>query len=208
VGGVIGRKFQLITVLIHDSLLMSQTKSVVVVGQGNVALDCARLLAKPISDLQTSDLTDAALQKLASSTVKDIHVAGRRGHIQAAFTIKELRELTKIPGVHLKIFDSELQAGMTPSSEEELRTKRPLKRITDLITTTAAASPPATNEVDKTINIRFFLSPVECIEGVVDGQRTGAVSSVVFEKCRLEGPPHAQRAISTGTSLIFSLRHL
>ena len=181
---------------------ISQTKRVVVIGQGNVALDCARLLAKPLQSLQSTDLTAASLEQLATSTVTDIHVMGRRGHVQAAFTIKELRELTKIPRVHVNILESELQEGNTASSTEEIRAKRPLKRLTDLITTTASSSsvPSSSSEIDKTVHIRFLLSPVSLTEGRDDQQKgTGAINSVVFEKCRLEGAPHAQRAVSTGT---------
>jgi len=183
---------------VSDAIDLSKTKSVVVIGQGNVALDCARLLAKPLEELQSTDLTAASLEQLGSSTVTDIHVVGRRGHVQAACTIKEFRELTRIPHVHVSILESELEAGRTASSEEEVRTKRPLKRITDLIATTAATPPPSDDAVDKTVHFRFFLSPIECRERVVDGVTTGEVGSVLFEKCALEGPPHAQKAISTG----------
>lgn len=180
----------------------------VVIGQGNVALDCGRLLAKPLSSLQSTDLTASSLTQLASSTVSDIHIVGRRGHVQAACTIKELRELTKIPRVRVNILESELREGNTASSQEEVKAKRPLKRLTDLISATAAASshPSSSDysEIDKTVHLRFLLSPISFQEGVIEGtdEGNGAIKSVIFEKCRLEGPPHAQQAIPTGTQTL------
>lgn len=182
------------------SFFIFQTKNVVIVGQGNVALDCARLLAKPLCSLQTTDLTASSLRQLASSAVTDIHVAGRRGHVQAAFTIKELRELTKIPNVRVRILQSELEEGSTASSEEEVRTRRPLKRITDLVTTTAATSADCFTDIQKEVHLRFLMSPLEVKEGWDESEQvsTGTVRSVVFAKCRLDGPPHQQKAIPTG----------
>ena len=63
----------------------------VVVGQGNVALDCARVLCKPVSELAETDIAQHTLAQLERSAVKRVSMVGRRGHVQAAFTIKELR---------------------------------------------------------------------------------------------------------------------
>ena len=180
----------------------------VIVGQGNVALDCARLLAKPLASLEGTDLTAASLAQLAASRVTDIHIIGRRGHVQAAFTIKELRELTRLPGVRVEVLPSELAQGSTESSLEEVRTKRPLKRLTDLIAATAAAATSASEEQqqeeeeeeqqqEKIVHIRFLLTPVQVREGP-----GGRVCSVLFEKCRLTGPPHAQTSVPTGAGLM------
>lgn len=65
----------------------------VVIGHGNVALDVARILAKPISDLARSDISDHALQQLVTSRIQNIYLVGRRGPTDAKFTIKELREI-------------------------------------------------------------------------------------------------------------------
>ena len=171
-----------------------------IIGQGNVALDCARILAKPHENLESTDLTAASLEQLAKSAVSDVHIVGRRGHVQAAFTIKEFRELTRIPDVQVKIYKDELDNGLTPSSEEEIRMKRPLKRITDLVTTTAN-NIVKSDSVKKRVHVRFLLSPVEIrdVFGDVSKQRgNGTVQSVLFQKCRLEGPPNGQKAVPTG----------
>ncbi|TDZ22620.1 NADPH:adrenodoxin oxidoreductase [Colletotrichum orbiculare MAFF 240422] len=61
----------------------------VIIGQGNVALDIARILLEDIDVLRRTDITENALAHLAASRVKRVHVVGRRGPMQAAFTIKE-----------------------------------------------------------------------------------------------------------------------
>ena len=55
------------------------TEAVVVVGNGNVAIDCARILAKTVTELQDSDIVNHALEPLARSQVKQVHLLGRRG---------------------------------------------------------------------------------------------------------------------------------
>ncbi|WVQ84453.1 hypothetical protein IAT38_006605 [Cryptococcus sp. DSM 104549] len=74
-------------------------KDVTVVGQGNVALDVARLLLKPVESLAQTDLSDEILHVLSQSTVERVEVVGRRGPGQVAFTTKEFREMVNIPGV-------------------------------------------------------------------------------------------------------------
>lgn len=71
----------------------------VVIGNGNVALDVARLLLGDVETLRRTDIAEHALETLAKSTIKRVHVVGRRGPMQAAFTIKEARELMKLPHV-------------------------------------------------------------------------------------------------------------
>src|SRR5918998_970904 len=66
---------------------------VVVIGNGNVAADVARMLALPRSELETTDTADHAIDALASSSVREIVVLGRRGPAQAAFTNPEVREI-------------------------------------------------------------------------------------------------------------------
>lgn len=72
--------------------------SVVVVGAGNVAIDVARVLAKPVDVLRSTDIPDQVLDVLAASAVTDVHLVARRGPAQAKFTTKELREMGEIDG--------------------------------------------------------------------------------------------------------------
>ncbi len=70
--------------------------SVAVIGNGNVAVDVARILAKTAEEMSSSDLADHAAREIHSSTIKDIYILGRRGPLEAAFTPKELGELNKL----------------------------------------------------------------------------------------------------------------
>ncbi|KAJ8734109.1 hypothetical protein PYW07_014660 [Mythimna separata] len=71
-------------------------KTAAILGQGNVALDVARILLTPIDDLKKTDITEHALSALSESKIKEVYLVGRRGPLQVAFTIKELREQLKL----------------------------------------------------------------------------------------------------------------
>ncbi len=71
-------------------------ETAVIIGQGNVAADVCRILAKPVDELRKTDITEHALDLLATSQVRQIHVIGRRGPAQAKFTNRELKELGEI----------------------------------------------------------------------------------------------------------------
>lgn len=70
--------------------------SVAVIGNGNVAVDVARILAKTADEMAQSDLAAHAADLIHSSSIKDIYVLGRRGPLEAAFTPKELGELNQL----------------------------------------------------------------------------------------------------------------
>ena len=70
--------------------------SVSVIGNGNVAVDVARILAKTAEEMASSDLAQHAADEIHSSSIKDIHILGRRGPLEAAFTPKELGELNAL----------------------------------------------------------------------------------------------------------------
>ncbi len=91
----------------------------VVVGNGNVALDVCRILAKSVDELKRSDICEHALQALAASRVTDIFLVGRRGPAQAKFTTKELRELGTLSIAEPVIDDSELELNAASTCELE-----------------------------------------------------------------------------------------
>ncbi|HEY0914762.1 MAG TPA: FAD-dependent oxidoreductase [Solimonas sp.] len=75
----------------------------VVVGNGNVALDVARMLLLPVDELRHTDMADHALDALAESRVREVVILGRRGPAQAAFTAPELLELATLQGVDIAV---------------------------------------------------------------------------------------------------------
>lgn len=115
----------------------------VVVGLGNVALDVARVLLTPVDVLKNTDMTEAALEKLHKSTIKRVHVVGRRGPLQVAFTIKEFREMLHLPACqpHFNSGDFQGLKEMVP------KLKRPRKRLTELLAK-AALDPPTQKQLD------------------------------------------------------------
>src|SRR5918998_387356 len=90
----------------------------VVVGNGNVAADVARMLALTRDELAQTDIADHALEALRESAIEEVVVLGRRGPAQAAFTSAELRELGHIDGVDLRV-DAD-GAVLDPVSEQWL----------------------------------------------------------------------------------------
>ena len=80
-----------------------------IVGQGNVALDVARILLKHVDDLRGTDVPEHVLQVLAESDVRRVSAAGRRGPGQVAFTTKEFREMGQLPNVGFRGIDPALQ---------------------------------------------------------------------------------------------------
>lgn len=174
---------------------------VVVIGQGNVALDCARILGKGQQGLHDTDIASRALTVIGNG-VPVVTVVGRRGHVQGAFTIKELRELTKLEeegyGTRFVVDQGELDLGATPSSQEELAQKggRPKVRIDKLLRDAAAKTSENNNDSDlKEIRLRFLLSPTS-FEPL--GSGASSVGAVVCERTRLEGEPGKQVAVGTG----------
>ena len=123
----------------------------VVIGQGNVALDVARILLSGVDRLKNTDITEEALAALARSRVKQVHVVGRRGPVQAAFTIKEVRELLQLPHVQFEAIPGEL----LPLNGDEL--PRAQKRISQLLTKHSTA--PAKVDASSHFSLRFLLSP-------------------------------------------------
>ncbi len=85
------------------SRLVASTRSAVVVGVGNVALDVVRILIRPTADLARTDMAEEVLKALDGRSVTDVHVLGRRGPAHTSFTTKELRELGDLDGVDIVI---------------------------------------------------------------------------------------------------------
>ena len=88
----------------------------VVIGQGNVAVDVTRILAKTVDELVATDIAAHALEVLAESKVREVHMVGRRGPVQAAFTSKEIRELGELGDCALH-FNDQADFDLNPESQ-------------------------------------------------------------------------------------------
>ncbi|CAD7076894.1 unnamed protein product [Hermetia illucens] len=130
-------------------------KNVALIGQGNVAIDVARILLSPLDKLKETDITEYALEALTRSKVEKVYLVGRRGPLQAAFTIKELREMLKLPNVSTLWREEDFKG--VPEVIPSLQ--RPRKRITELMLTSLQAQKSASNISNKQFLPIFLRSP-------------------------------------------------
>jgi ferredoxin--NADP+ reductase len=159
----------------------------VVVGNGNVALDVARMLSLSHDELRTTDIADHALHALRDSRIRHVTLLGRRGPVQAAFTTPELRELGELAraAVHVDPADLALDDGSRAALDDGASPTT--RRNIDLLRQFAARERDPGRRA--TIALRFLRSPV-AIEG--DG-RAEAVVAVVNELVAREGGTLAAR---------------
>lgn len=161
----------------------------VILGQGNVAIDIARILLTPVDKLKTTDITSYALEKLSQSKVRKVWLVGRRGPLQAAFTIAELREIIKLESCKT-FWRKEDFLGV---SEVVPNLARPRKRLTELM----LKSLEGMNEDNKThvkeLHPIFLRGPMEFL-----GSEN--VTGVKLSVNRLEGEDlQKQVAVETDT---------
>ena len=116
---------------------LDRTDRAVIIGMGNVALDCARILLSPIDELAKTDITDIALDTLRQSRIRHVILVGRRGPMQVSFTIKELRELTKLNDVQSMLNKEDFNR-IDQNMIDKL--ERPRKRLTELMLKTVRTS--------------------------------------------------------------------
>jgi len=132
----------------------------VVIGNGNVALDVARMLALTPEELAPTDATDASIEAIAASSLREIVVVGRRGPAQAAFTTPELQEMGDLAGADVIVDPADLK-GADP---KDTNSERNLAVLRDFAAREPTGKP-------RRVVFRFFHSPVailgdERVEGV------------------------------------------
>jgi ferredoxin/flavodoxin---NADP+ reductase len=140
------------------------TERAVVIGNGNVAVDVARMLVLSAEELAPTDTADHALEVLARSRVQEVLVLGRRGPAQAAFTNPELLELAELEGADVLVDRDELERALAvhDAAAEEDATSR---RNVEILRRYAEHTP---REGHKRIVLRFLLSPVALVGGQDD----------------------------------------
>jgi ferredoxin--NADP+ reductase len=138
----------------------------VVVGNGNVALDVARMLVLPEPELAVTDTADHAIAALAGSAIREVVVLGRRGPAQGAFTNPELRELADLTDVDIVIDSDELEAALAvPDPNVDTTATRNVETLRSY-----AARP--LSGASRRIELRFLRSPVELLgDGRVEAVR-------------------------------------
>jgi ferredoxin--NADP+ reductase len=130
-------------------------KSVAIVGNGNVAMDVARMLVLPREELETTDTADHAIEVLANSNVEHVYILGRRGPAQAAFTNPELRELGELTDADVIVepFELDRHSAQSIEGEGEITPRRNVEILRDFAAREPEGKP-------KRVELRFLVSPV------------------------------------------------
>lgn len=165
---------------------------VVVIGNGNVAVDVTRILARSPDELAVTDAADHALEALRESRVREVLMLGRRGPAQAKFTSAELKEFGELEGVDVRVDPAQLE--LDEESLALVEAERRVRRNVEILEDFAARE---REEADRVIELRFFTSPVEILG------EDGRVAAVRVERNHLEpGPDGRMRAVGSGETEI------
>ncbi len=158
------------------------TNTVVVIGQGNVAVDTARVLVKTPEEMTETDIADHAADAIAASPITDVYMVGRRGPIEAKFTNVELREMGKLEDCQPVIDPAQLPDEVTGDwSDRDLRLKeRNLATMKEFPDVDPAGK-------SKRVHFTFFAKPVEILGG-------DKVEGIRMEHTRVEDG----RSVGTG----------
>jgi len=145
--------------------------SAAVIGNGNVAVDVARILAKTAEEMASTDLAAHAAKEIHGSPIRDIYILGRRGPLEAAFTPKELSELNALENCVTLVDAKQLP----DASIDETLTGAPKKNM-------AGLRKMVTNQPgDKPVrmHIKFYVRPTKIVGD-------GTVCCLKLEKTRVE----------------------
>lgn len=160
----------------------------VIIGQGNVAADVARILATPVEELRGTDITGYALSALAQSRIRDISIIGRRGPAQAKFTSAELKELGSITNCDAIVDTDDLVLGATCTMEVADRRGDESRKNLEIFRSFSARRRDAAACRKRTIRFRFLETPIR-LEGAE------GVEQFTLAKNTLSGPAFAQKAV-------------
>jgi ferredoxin--NADP+ reductase len=151
-------------------------KEIAVLGNGNVALDVARVLSKPAEAMLSTDIPDNVYQGLLASQATDVHVFGRRGPAQVKFSPLELREAVHIEGVDTIVYEEDFQydEGSQKAIDSNNQTRVMVKTLEEL----------RSNEITgakRRLHLHFFSAPVEVLD------KDGKVAGIKIERTKLDG---------------------
>lgn len=162
-----------------------EAKEVAVIGNGNVALDVARVLSKHADDLLSTEIPENVYACLKSSPVTDVHIFGRRGPAQVKFTPLELRELSQSRDVDIVLYDDDFD--FDEASDAAVKSNNQVKIMVNTLTNWLAEEhDPNRVAASRRLHLHFLHTPVE-ITGT-----DGHVSGIRFERNELDGTGNAR----------------
>ena len=156
--------------------------SVAVLGNGNVALDAARMLAKHADDLLPTEIPANVYDGLKASPVTDVHVFGRRGPAQVKFTPLELRELGELNDVDMVVYDEDFD--YDEASKTAIASNKQVMVI-DRVLQSWRQRPSVNNaggEASRRLHLHFYARPVEIVK-----DEAGRVAAIRYERTRPDG---------------------
>ncbi|MFD5863786.1 FAD-dependent oxidoreductase [Agromyces sp. NPDC127015] len=159
-----------------------EAQSIAVIGNGNVALDVARVLAKHPKDILSTDIPANVLAGLEASPVTDVHVFGRRGPGHVKFTPIELRELGEVPDVDIVVYDDDFERAEGDAHAEALHAANNQVKVMTRTLNGWRTGPGSTGAgtASRRLHLHFLHSPAE-----ITGD--GKVEAIRFERTRPVG---------------------
>ncbi|HWH25681.1 MAG TPA: FAD-dependent oxidoreductase [Pseudolysinimonas sp.] len=154
-----------------------EAQSVAVVGNGNVALDVARMLAKHADDLLPTEIPANVYEGLKASPVTDVHVFGRRGPMQVKFTPLELRELGELRDVDMIVYDEDFD--YDEASRDAISSNKQVFVIDKVLNQWRERE---VGQASRRLHLHFFASPTE----VLGSPETG-VTGFRYERTEPDG---------------------
>ncbi|WP_307859093.1 FAD-dependent oxidoreductase [Herbiconiux sp. SYSU D00978] len=135
-----------------------EAKEVAVIGNGNVALDVARILAKHPEDLLPTEIPANVFEGLKKSPVTDVHVFGRRGPMQVKFTPLELRELGELRDVDMIVYDEDFD--YDEASRNAIATNKQITVIDRVLTQWRKRE---VGQASRRLHLHFYAKPLEVL---------------------------------------------
>jgi NADPH-dependent glutamate synthase beta subunit-like oxidoreductase len=160
------------------------TMGVVVIGNGNVAIDCARVLVKTPDEMSLTDIATHAADAIYAAPLEDVYMVGRRGPVEAKFTNVELREMGDLQEC-MPIIDAAQIPEEVPAEEKMSDRDRRLKDKNLGTLRSFVDAEPAGRK--RRVHFQFYASPVEILGG-------DTVEGIRLEKTELRDG----RAVGTG----------
>lgn len=156
--------------------------SVAVLGNGNVALDVARVLAKHAVDLLPTEISENVHAGLEASKVTDVHVFGRRGPAQVKFTPLELRELGEQRDVDVVVYDEDFD--YDDASKDAIASNKQVKVIDRILQSWRSHDSVnnAGGSASRRLHLHFWAKPVE-----IRSDEAGRVAAIVYERTQPDG---------------------
>ena len=150
-------------------------RAVAVIGNGNVALDVARTLAKHAEDLLVTEIPGNVYEGLAKSDVTDVHVFGRRGPAQVKFTPLELRELGEMRDVDMIVHDEDFE--LDPAAVAAIETNKQIFVLNKVLNSWRTRE---LTGASRRLHLHFWAKPLEVLGAE-------AVSGFRYERTRPDG---------------------